>query len=30
MYGTAISSLQTAYAGFAKQNYVLLDNLKLG
>ena len=30
MYGTAISSLQTAYAGFAKQNYTMLDNLKLG
>ena len=23
MYGTAISSLQTAYAGFAKQNYTI-------
>lgn len=28
--GTDISSIQTAYAGFAKQNYTLLDNLKLG
>lgn len=28
--GTPIESLQTAYAGFAKQNYTMLDNLKLG
>ena len=28
--GTPIESLQNAYAGFAKQNYTLLDNLKLG
>lgn len=28
--GTSIESLQTAYAGFAKQNYTMLDNLKLG
>ena len=28
--GTPIDQLQTAYAGFAKQNYSLLDNLKLG
>ena len=28
--GTDISAVQTAYAGFAKQNYTMLDNLKLG
>lgn len=28
--GTDISSLQNAYQGFAKQNYTMLDNLKLG
>lgn len=28
--GTDISSIQTAYQGFAKQNYTMLDNLKLG
>ena len=28
--GTDISSIQAAYQGFAKQNYTLLDNLKLG
>lgn len=28
--GTAMDSIQTAYAGFAKQNYTMLDNLKLG
>ena len=28
--GSDISTLQAAYAGFAKQNYTLLDNLKLG
>lgn len=28
--GSDISSLQNAYAGFAKQNYTMLDNLKLG
>ena len=28
--GTDISSLQYAYQGFAKQNYTMLDNLKLG
>ena len=28
--GTPIESLQTAYQGFAKQNYTMLDNLKLG
>ena len=27
--GTALSSLQTAYAGFAKQNYTMLDNLNI-
>lgn len=28
--GTSIESIQTAYQGFAKQNYTMLDNLKLG
>ena len=28
--GTDISLLQSAYQGFAKQNYTMLDNLKLG
>lgn len=28
--GTAMESIQNAYQGFAKQNYTLLDNLKLG
>ena len=28
--GTDIASIQTAYQGFAKQNYTMLDNLKLG
>lgn len=28
--GTDISSIQAAYMGFAKQNYTMLDNLKLG
>ena len=28
--GTDIESIQTAYAGFSKQNYTMLDNLKLG
>lgn len=28
--GTSIESIQYAYAGFAKQNYTMLDNLKLG
>lgn len=28
--GTDLSSLQWAYQGFAKQNYEMLDNLKLG
>jgi phage-related protein len=29
-FGTDIESLQEAYKGFAKQQYMLLDNLKLG
>lgn len=29
-FGTDISSIQATYAGFAKQNYTMLDNLKLG
>jgi len=29
-FGTDISSVQAAYQGFAKQNYTMLDNLKLG
>ncbi|WP_334100760.1 hypothetical protein [Anaerotignum faecicola] len=28
--GTAMESIQNAYQGFAKQNYAMLDNLKLG
>lgn len=28
--GTDIGAVQTAYQGFAKQNYTMLDNLKLG
>jgi phage-related protein len=28
--GTSISMIQNAYQGFAKQNYTMLDNLKLG
>lgn len=28
--GTDITSIQMAYQGFAKQNYTMLDNLKLG
>ena len=28
--GTDIESIQMAYQGFAKQNYTMLDNLKLG
>lgn len=28
--GTSMESIQTAYQGFAKQNYSMLDNLKLG
>ena len=29
-FGSDISSVETAYQGFAKQNYTLLDNLRLG
>jgi phage-related protein len=29
-FGTAIENIQNAYQGFAKQNYTMLDNLKLG
>ena len=29
-FGTSMSSIQYAYQGFAKQNYTMLDNLKLG
>lgn len=29
-YGTSMESVQNAYQGFAKQNYTMLDNLKLG
>lgn len=29
-FGTDLSSIQTAYQGFAKEQYQLLDNLKLG
>ena len=29
-FGTAMESIQFAYQGFAKQNYTMLDNLKLG
>ena len=28
--GTDMTAIQTAYQGFAKQNYTMLDNLKLG
>lgn len=28
--GTSIESIQNAYQGFSKQNYTMLDNLKLG
>src|SRR5574344_1085343 len=28
--GTDMQSIQNAYQGFAKQNYTMLDNLKLG
>jgi phage-related protein len=28
--GTSLESIKNAYAGFAKQNYTMLDNLKLG
>ena len=29
-FGTSMESIQLAYQGFAKQNYTMLDNLKLG
>lgn len=29
-FGTNIENIQSAYQGFAKQNYTMLDNLKLG
>ena len=29
-FGTSMESIQNAYQGFAKQNYNMLDNLKLG
>ena len=29
-FGTSMESIQNAYQGFAKQNYSMLDNLKLG
>lgn len=29
-FGTAVENIQNAYQGFAKQNYTMLDNLKLG
>lgn len=29
-FGTSIDDIQHAYQGFAKQNYTMLDNLKLG
>lgn len=29
-FGTDMASIQNAYGGFAKQNYSMLDNLKLG
>ena len=29
-FGTDITSIQNAYQGFSKQNYTMLDNLKLG
>lgn len=30
MFGTSIIDINNAYQGFAKQNYMMLDNLKLG
>lgn len=30
VFGTSMQSIQNAYQGFAKQNYSMLDNLKLG
>lgn len=29
-FGTSMESIQMAYQGFAKQNYMMLDNLRLG
>ena len=29
-FGTSMTDIQNAYQGFAKQNYTMLDNLKLG
>ena len=29
-FGTSLTSIQYAYQGFAKQNYTMLDNLRLG
>lgn len=29
-FGTSMGDIQNAYQGFAKQNYTMLDNLKLG
>ena len=29
-FGTNMEDIQNAYQGFAKQNYTMLDNLKLG
>ena len=29
-FGTDIGAIQNAYQGFSKQNYTMLDNLKLG
>lgn len=29
-FGTSMESIQNAYQGFSKQNYTMLDNLKLG
>ena len=29
-FGTSMDAIQNAYQGFAKQNYTMLDNLKLG
>lgn len=30
VFGSDMASVQNAYQGFAKQNYTMLDNLKLG
>ena len=30
IFGSDMASIQNAYQGFAKQNYTMLDNLKLG